>query len=220
MIGAGQFFSPLQIVRYPDRAEESMRKLLSLLLGLLTPTLLLAKPSEALPTSFNVHIYTFTSSSFPAPLLPSKAQYEAEKGAAAAPLLGWQGAGKKGEVGPILRQLSANGVKLEEKTTTFPLESEANAAAQWQKVQGELAALLKNPANAKPYFSIILSPGKLKGTLLHQVATGQTVFVGGRQTYLTLAFSATLRPGGYICHLFQTSDKPQAAYYGVIVVAE
>ena len=123
-------------------------------------------------------------------------------------------------MGPILKQLSASGVKLEEKTTAFPLESEANAAAQWQKVQGELAALLKDPANAKPYFSIILSPGKLKGTLLHQIATGQTVFAGGRQTYLTLAYSATLRSGGYICHVFQTSDKPQAAYYGVIVVAE
>jgi hypothetical protein len=79
---------------------------------------------------------------------------------------------------------------------------------------------LKNPATAKPYFSIILSPGKLKGTLLHQVATGQAVFAGGTQTYLTLTYSATLWPGGYVCHLFQTSDKPQTAYYGVMVVAQ
>jgi hypothetical protein len=203
-------------------AREMIRNLLNacLLIGLLSPALLSAKPLGRVPRNLFVHTYTFTSSEFPAALLPLKDLYEKEKGPRATGFQGWQGVGKKAELVEILRQFSvAAGPRLSEETSSYPVEPPAEASARWEKVQADLADLVSHPAIAKPYFGLVLSEGQLPGTILHQLATGYPVWVGGQQSYLSLVYSATLRPGGFVCHVFQQNDNPRSSsrYYGMIV---
>jgi len=191
----------------------------TLFLRLLTPTMLLAQNHERIPTSAGVHIGAFTCPSFPKALLVLKARYEAEH-PTESPFQGWQGSGSKAE-GALISKQTYSYTWEEDEDYSFRVVSEAEAAAQWAKVQEKLSALRNDAAHAEPYFELIVSQGGSPGTLKYWLASGHAISSAGKKSYLTLTSTVTQRPGGYICHLYQLTDDPQAVdrrYYVRLIV--